>query len=367
MGKGVARGLRRVGLALASAASFAAACSTGPDTISVGGFTIDPSPSASFLTLSIRGGMTNERWSYSFFGDGKVQFDRLDRQDPPKALESWTTQLSDAEMRGLLSDLGGSGLLELDPQAVIRRERSEGKYRVSPTDQGSIQVDIALRRRRWGGLLGREKVKNRFSLGGQGVPSQAPDIPVFEAYRRVMTLSGELRHRATPVLAPPPIFMYSYPQDDRPAVVLTSLGTHPPYVVSLSLYASGRAVIGSSLAAQYHEVVLGEEDRDRVLRDIEEGGLALYDEKAVALEQERLAGGRVVGYPAEPNLPAFTVQLRVREDSGAGAEPRELSQTMTIFGPGALAERFPSIPAVKALADLEQLLWEMESFAKDRR
>ena len=40
---------------------------------------------------------------------------------------------------------------------------------------------------------------------------------------------------------------------------------------------------------------------------------------------------------------------------------------MVIFGPGGLAQQFPSIPAFKALADLEQLLWETESFAKNSR
>lgn len=342
-----------------------------PSAPSAGGLTIDPNPAICFLELDFHGELGTFR--YSFLGDGRVNIDTYLNSGDLNPADRWRAQLSNAELRTLVSDLVESGLYAFDPEAQLERELKAGIRRPIVADGGWVEIGVSLVRRSSSGQDPAEVVARHFGLSADltlsmptwlRFPGEHPVIPELEAYQRLAAFSSELRRRAERIPPPRPVFRYSFPQDHRPVLVLTAQGMQMPFVASLSLYASGTAVIESSLRTDYREVVLAEESRDRVLRDIDEGGLALYDEKAVAQEQKRLAQGQVVANSAD-SPPAFTVQLRVLENSGTGTPPEELSRTMVVLGPDGLAQQFPSIPAFKAIADLEQLLWEMESFARN--
>jgi hypothetical protein len=157
-------------------------------------------------------------------------------------------------------------------------------------------------------------------------------------------------------IAPPAPRTYSFPEGDEPVLVLTSSSTQLPVSVSLKMYASGTATLVSSLRPQAVEMFFTVEEREEILLEIVNGGLLTYDEAVVALEQKRLAGGRIAGNSADTDLPRFTVQFVLLQEGEEDSEPRRISKTIHIFGPGRLADRFPTIRGYVALRTLDQLL-----------
>lgn len=161
-----------------------------------------------------------------------------------------------------------------------------------------------------------------------------------------------------PVLAGPgasPGSSYTFPEDDKPVVVMTSKGTMVPMDLSFTLYASGTAVIESSIREGSEEVVLTLEEREAILRDIVDGDLLNYDAAALLREQDRISGLHNVGDSPNSDLAAFVVSMRILQGDGRGGAMVERAATVRIYGPSRLAREFPSIRAYQALADLERI------------
>ncbi|MDQ1348151.1 MAG: hypothetical protein QG573_1525 [Acidobacteriota bacterium] len=147
---------------------------------------------------------------------------------------------------------------------------------------------------------------------------------------------------------------FTFPDDGEVVLTLTSTGTQLPVTTSVGLYASGTAVIQSTFFPRAVEIFLSVEEREALLQEIADGGLAYYDAQVVAEEQKRLSGTRIVGNSADTDLAAFSVQLRVLKEAEVGTAPVLLSRTVVIYGAARLAERFPTIRAYRALARLEE-------------
>ncbi len=160
---------------------------------------------------------------------------------------------------------------------------------------------------------------------------------------------------------------YSFPQDDQPVVTMTVRGTQLPIVTTLRIFASGTAIFDSSMRSGSIELPLSSEDREAVLREIADGGLADYDAGAVALEQKRLSNSRIVGNSPDSDLPGFNLDFRIERTRGQGAEPESISKSILIYGPGRLAQRFPSIRAYQSLARLEDLFDRLQTVAQTAR
>lgn len=147
----------------------------------------------------------------------------------------------------------------------------------------------------------------------------------------------------------------SFPDDDKPVFVMTSRGTMVPIDLSLTLYASGTAVIENSIRDGSEEVVLTLDEREAILRDIVDGDLLNYDAAALVREQDRISGLRNVGDSPNSDLAAFVVSMRVLQDGGRGTPLVEKAATVQIYGASRLAREFPFIRAYQALADLEKM------------
>lgn len=160
---------------------------------------------------------------------------------------------------------------------------------------------------------------------------------------------------------------YAFPQDDEPVVTMTLRGTQIPTVTTLRMYASGTAVIESSMRLGSIESVVSNEDLEAVLFEIADGGLADYDARAVALEQRRLSGDRIVGNSPDTDLPGFLLDFRIERTRGYEEEPERISKSILIYGPDRLADRFPSIRAYRALARLEDLFSRLQAIARGTR
>lgn len=161
-----------------------------------------------------------------------------------------------------------------------------------------------------------------------------------------------------PVLAGPgasPGSSYTFPEDDKPVVVMTSKGTMVPMDLSFTLYASGTAVIENSIREGSEEVVVTLEEREAILRDIVDGGLLNYDAAALRRQQDRISGLHNVGDSPNSDLAAFVVTMRLLQDDGRGAPMVERTATVQVYGASRLAREFPSIRAYQALADLEKM------------
>lgn len=160
---------------------------------------------------------------------------------------------------------------------------------------------------------------------------------------------------------------YSFPQDDGPVVTMTVRGTQLPIVTTLRIFSSGTAIFDSSMRSGSIELLLSSEDRAAVLREIADGGLADYDARVVALEQKRLSNGRIVGNSPDTDLPGFSVDFRIERTRGQGTEPESISKSILIYGPGRLAQQFPSIRAYQSLARLEDLFGRLQTEAQGAR
>jgi hypothetical protein len=341
------------------------------------GLTIDPNPAICFLEMDFHGDLGSSR--YSFLGDGRVNFDHYLNRGDPSPDERWTGQLSAAELQALVSDLVESGLYAFDPEAQLERERKDGIGRPMVVDGGWSEVGVSLLRRSSTGPGPAEVVAHHFALSADlsyarpfwraspGGPRVIPDIPEIEAYRRITALANEVRRRATQIPKPRPIYSHAFAEGERPVLVLTWRKPDNGYLLSLTLDATGRAVVTSSPLQRSRDVQIPIDQLDRVLRNFDEGELAHYDERSLAVETRRLAGQVAEFGPSAPGQPSFTSSFRllVRNSSGLAPEPADFE--ITVAGPSDLAQRFPSIPAYKALADLEQFLFEMESFAQNSR
>lgn len=148
---------------------------------------------------------------------------------------------------------------------------------------------------------------------------------------------------------------YTFPEDDKPVLVMTSRGTMVPVDLSLTLYASGTAVIENSIREGSEEVVLTLEEREAILRDIVDGDLLNYDAEALSREQDRISGLHNVGDSPNSDLAAFVVSMRILQDDGRGGSMVEKAATVRVYGASRLAKEFPSIRAYQALADLEKI------------
>ncbi|MEO8198214.1 MAG: hypothetical protein ABI689_15965 [Thermoanaerobaculia bacterium] len=344
---------------------------------SAGGLTIDPNPAICFLELDFHGDLGSSR--YSFLGDGRVSIDEYLNSGDAEPAESWKGQLSAAELQTLVSDLVESGLFAFDPEAQLERERKAGIGRSMVTDGGWSEVGVSLVRRSPTGQGPAEAVAHRFAFSAElpygrrfwraspGGPPVIPVVPEIEAYHRITAFATEVRQRATQIPKPRPIYSHAFAEGERPVLVLSWRRPDNGYGLSLTLYTTGRAVVNSPQLKRSGVVQVPGDQLERVLRDFDEGQLAHYDERSLALERRRLAGQAGEGDPSSAGQPFFTgsFRLRVRESSGLAPEPVDFE--MTVVAPSDLAQRFPSIPAYKALADLEQFLFEMESFAQNSR
>ncbi len=128
-----------------------------------------------------------------------------------------------------------------------------------------------------------------------------------------------------------------------------------PMDLSLTLYASGTAVIENSIREGSEEVVLTLEEREAILRDIVDGDLLNYDAEALSREQDRISGLHNVGDSPNSDLAAFVVSMRILQDDGRGGSMVEKAATVRVYGASRLAKEFPSLRAYQALADLEKI------------
>ena len=330
---------------------------------SAGGLTIDRNPAICFLELDFHGELGTFR--YSFLGDGRVNIDTLLNSGDLHPADRWRAQLTDAELQTVVSDLVESGLYAFDPEAQLERERVTGIRRPIVSDGGWVEVGVSLIRRPAAGKGATEVVARHFGLSAEltlsmpswlRTPGEHPDIPELDAYRRIAVLATEVRQRATQVEVPPQPGDFSFPPGREPVVVITSRSTQLPASLSLTLYASGTAVLQSSLREKTQELVLTFEERKRILDDISSGGLADYDEKALAAEQRRLSLGAQTGIGSDSEMPALSVEFRALRSRGPGLAPEKLSGAISLFGASGLAAKFPSIREYRALADLEEFL-----------
>lgn len=358
-----------VALALLSAADVA--CEEVRRAPSAAGLTIDPNPAICFLELDFHGDLGTFR--YSFLGDGRVNFDNHLNNTDQKPAERWTAQLSDAELGTLVSDLIESGLHAFDPEAHLELERQAGIRRPSIIDGGWAEVGVSLVRRTSAGQGPPEVVAGHFGLSaeltwstpvGWGTSWKQPEIPAIpelEAYRRITTLASEVRQRAVRVEVPPAPGDLSFPAGERSVLALVSGGTGRSVRASLTLDAGGEAVLESSLPGAAGGLTLTFEERKRILSLITEGGLADYDEKAVVRERQRLSRQVLPGDSRASDMPVFSVELRVVKERGPGLEPEVLARTIVVSGPAVLAQQFPALREYRALADLEELLFDLQS------
>lgn len=337
---------------------------------SVSGLTVDPSPDGCFLSMESRGGMTNERWVTAFLGDGRVRFDAFRGDGSSTPFQSSIAQLTDGEFQALLLDLVQSGLLQLDPEAVLARERAAGKVRRNVSDGAGSWVTITLLR---SGAAEHEvagRVTHSFVLSGaEEIPTPEPDAPEFEAYGRLELLAAQLRSRAIPLRIPKllELLRYSFPGDDQAVLVLRSRGPEREIDVSLTLYASGKAVLRTLSPPWTVEVVLDQPQLDRILRDVESGDLARIDAAALDRVPRRPLGRPTEAEATGRGSPVLGVQLRVEEARGAGLPPLKFTNAIEIPGPSIYALKFPSLRVYAALADLEELLQETISKALNSR
>lgn len=334
-----------------------------PSSPAAGELSIDPNPAICFLELDFHGDLGTFR--YSFLGDGRVNVDDYWNSGDQKPAKRWRAQLSAAELETVVSDLVDSGLYAFDPEAQLERERVAGIRRPTVVDGGWVEVGISLVRRPLAGKGATEVVARHFGLRAEltlsmpswlRFPGEHPVIPEIEAYRRIAALATEVRQRATEVEVPPQPGDLSFPPGREPVVVITSRGTQLPVSLSLTLYASGTAVIQSSLREKTQELVLTFEERKRILDDISSGGLAEYDEKALVAEQKRLRQRPLMGIGSDSEMPALSVEFRALKSRGPGLAPEEVSGAIVLTGAPALAAEFPSIREYRALADLEEFL-----------
>lgn len=162
-------------------------------------FSPDASSKDGFLSLLFRGGGAREQWRYSFFGDGRVQIDRFNHLSTSTPLESWAAQLQTSDVETVLADVVNSGLLTLVPEDVKERDRQAGRIRPMTIDGGQVVVSISLvRARATDGE--QEKVASSYVVPGNALDSSiSPDISEYEALRRLVALSLELRTRASEI------------------------------------------------------------------------------------------------------------------------------------------------------------------------
>lgn len=335
---------------------------------SAGGLTIDRNPAICFLELDFHGELGTFR--YSFLGDGRVNIDSFLNSGDLHPADRWRAQLTDAELQVVVSDLVESGLYAFDPEAQLERERVAGIRRPIVADGGWVEVGVSLIRSPAAGKGATEVVARHFGLSAELTlsmpswlrsPEEHPVIPELEAYRRIAALATEVRQRATRVEVPPQPGELSFPPGREPVVVVTSRGTQLPVTTSLTVYASGTAVIESSLRRHSAELTLSAEEKKRILNDISGGGLAEYDEEALVAQQKRLGTGSLSGTGSDYEMPVLSVEFRVVKERGLGQAPEALSRTIVLLGATGLAATFPGIREYRALADLEEFLADVVS------
>lgn len=340
------------------------------------GLTIDPNPAICFLELDFYGELGTSR--YSFLGDGRVNFDHYSTNGVLNPTERWRAQLSEAELRTLVSDLIESGLFAFDPEAQLERERVAGVRRPWISDGGWAEVGVSLVRRTKAGQGPPEVVARHFGLSAEltwtmpvgwgsswkqpEIPAipEIPEIPEVAAYRRITTLANEVRGRAVRVEVPPAPGDLSFPAGEGTVLTLISRGSGESVRVSLALEATGEAVLESTLPGAAGSLTLTFEERNRILNLISEGGLADSVEKEVLLEQKRTSRQALPGGTSS-DLPVFSVELRVVKERGPGLAPELLARTIVVSGPALMAQEFPTLRQYRALADLEELLFDLQS------
>lgn len=147
-----------------------------------------------------------------------------------------------------------------------------------------------------------------------------------------------------------------FPSESEDSILRLEVGAaSSPIATALMVYASGSALLeyrtgtGASQkvdAGEFSPAALAE-----VLRIVRDGNLSSYDEIRVDTEQRRLAGGvDLLGSEGE----TFVVEFAL-ETPGVSSAEAIVRKTIVVTAPETRAQRYPTIPEYRALAELSRL------------